>query len=88
MTDYNTLAYPHTEHRRFVRGCDMCLQRTKAAQRRYTESKRRIREQNAARAAAYASSVQRDAAARGVSPSAQEYDDAHDHTHDSEGNEG
>lgn len=43
---YSTLAYPHTYHLRFVRGCEECLQRTKAAQRRYTESRRRIREHN------------------------------------------
>ena len=43
MNDYNTMSYPHSQHRRFVRGCEECLQRTKAAQARYTESKRRTR---------------------------------------------
>jgi hypothetical protein len=48
---YDALAYPHTMHRRYVRGCEACLARTKAAQRRYTESKRRQREAERARCA-------------------------------------
>lgn len=51
MSDmYNSLAYPHSMHRKFVRGCDECLQRTKAAHARYTESRRRTREYNKRRA--------------------------------------
>lgn len=46
--DYSTAAYPHSSHRRYVRGCAECLARTKAAQQRYTDSRRRNRQgQNA-----------------------------------------
>ena len=40
-TDYSTAAYPHSSHRRYVRGCQECLARTKASQARYTASQRR-----------------------------------------------
>jgi len=38
------MALHGTLHPKFVRGCDTCLQRTKAAQKRYTASKQRTRE--------------------------------------------
>jgi hypothetical protein len=39
--DYNRIFYPHNVHRRYVKGCEECLARTKAAQARFTESRRR-----------------------------------------------
>jgi len=43
---YLTLEYGHSQHRRYVRGCEDCLKRTREAQRRYTESRRRSRAYN------------------------------------------
>ena len=44
IAGYDTLSYPHSQHRRFVKGCAQCLERTRAAQRRLTESRQRARE--------------------------------------------
>jgi hypothetical protein len=43
MNDHNSLSYPHSSHRRYVRGCAKCLERSKAGAARLTESRRRER---------------------------------------------